>query len=52
MLAYGSGLRIGEIVNLRVEDVDNKTMRGFVREEKEKLEKYKQMIEKVMESLK
>ena len=24
MLAYGSGLRIGEIVNLRVEDIDSK----------------------------
>ena len=25
MLAYGSGLRIGEITNLRVEDIDSKT---------------------------
>lgn len=27
MLAYGSGLRIGEIANLRVEDIDSKKMR-------------------------
>ena len=32
MLAYGSGLRIGEIVNLETEDIDSKTMRVFVRE--------------------
>ena len=32
MLAYGAGLRIGEIANLRVEDIDSKTMRIFVRE--------------------
>ena len=34
MLAYGSGLRIGEITNLRVEDIDSKKMRIFVREGK------------------
>ena len=34
MLAYGSGLRIGEITNLQVEDIDGKTMRVFVREGK------------------
>lgn len=36
MLAYGSGLRIGEIVNLRVEDIDSKKMKIFVREGKGK----------------
>ena len=40
MLAYGSGLRIGEIVNLRVEDIDSKTMRVFVREGKGNKERY------------
>lgn len=40
MLAYGSGLRIGEIVNLRVEDIDSKNMRIFVREGKENKERY------------
>ena len=40
MLAYGSGLRIGEIVNLRVEDIDSKKMRIFVREGKGNKERY------------
>ena len=40
MLAYGSGLRIGEIVNLRVEDIDSKRMRIFVREGKGNKERY------------
>lgn len=40
MLAYGSGLRIGEIANLRVEDIDSKKMRIFVREGKGKKERY------------
>ncbi len=40
MLAYGSGLRIGEIVNLRVEDIDSKKLRIFVREGKGNKERY------------
>ena len=32
MIAYGSGLRIGEIVNLHISDIDSKKMRIFVRE--------------------
>ena len=40
MLAYGSGLRIGEIVKLRVEDIDSKKMRIFVREGKGNKERY------------
>lgn len=40
MLAYGSGLRIGEIVNLRVEDIDSKNMRIFVREGKGNKERF------------
>ena len=31
MLIYGSGLRISEATNLRIEDVDSKEMRLFVR---------------------
>lgn len=40
MLAYGSGLRIGEITNLRVEDIDSRKMRIFVREGKGNKERY------------
>jgi len=31
MLVYGSGLRIGEVANLRIEDIDAKKMRIYVR---------------------
>ena len=40
MLIYGSGLRIGETVNLRTEDIDSKRMRIFVREGKGNKERY------------
>ena len=40
MLVYGSGLRIGEVANLRVEDIDSKNMRIFVREGKGNKERY------------
>ena len=40
MLIYGSGLRISEAVNLKVEDIDSKKMRIFVREGKGKKERY------------
>lgn len=40
MLIYGSGLRISEVVNLRVEDIDSRKMRIFVREGKGKKERY------------
>ena len=39
MMIYGSGLRISEAVNLRVEDIDSRKMRIFVREGKGKKEK-------------
>ena len=40
MLIYGSGLRIGEVVNLHVGDIDSKKMRIFVREGKGNKERY------------
>ena len=53
MLVYGSGLRIGEVANLRVEDIDSKNMRIFVREGKGNKERYtilpKQSLEKLRE---
>ena len=51
MLAYGSGLRIGEIVNLRVEDIDSKTMRVFVREGKGNKERYTILSKQSLEML-
>lgn len=40
MLIYGSGLRIGEAANLRVEDIDSKRMRIFVRDGKGNKQRY------------
>lgn len=51
MLAYGSGLRIGEIVNLRNEDIDSKNMRIFIREGKGNKERYTILSNKSLEML-
>ena len=51
MLIYGSGLRIGEVVNLHVGDIDSKKMRIFVREGKENKERYTILPEKSLEML-
>ncbi len=40
MLAYEPGLRIGEIVNLKLEDIDSKKMRIFERAGKGNKERY------------
>lgn len=40
LLAYGGGLRIGEIATLRVKDIDSKSMRIFVRAGKGKKDRY------------
>ena len=40
MLIYGTGLRISEAVNLRVEDIDSTNMRLFVRNGKGERERY------------
>lgn len=40
MLIYGSGLRIAEAVALKVEDIDSKNMRVFVRNGKGERERY------------
>ena len=40
MLIYGAGLRISEATNLRIEDIDSKEMRLFVRNRKGEKERY------------
>ena len=40
MNIYGSGLRVSEICNLRVEDVDSKSMRLFIRQSKMQKDRY------------
>lgn len=40
MMIYGSGLRISEATNIRIEDIDSKNMRIFVRDGKGNRERY------------
>jgi site-specific recombinase XerD len=40
MLAYGSGLRVSEIAKLRVNDLDSKSMRVFVKDDKGGKDRY------------
>ena len=47
MMIYGSGLRISEATDIRVEDIDSNNMRLFVRMEKEK-EKGTQYYQKLV----
>ena len=51
MLVYGSGLRIGEVANIRVEDIDSKKMRIFVREGKGNKERYTILPKQSLEML-
>ena len=51
MMIYGSGLRISEALNLRIEDIDSKKMRIFVREGKGKKERYTVLPETSIEML-
>lgn len=51
MLVYGSGLRVGEVANLRVEDIDSKKMRIFVREGKGNKERYTILPKRSLEML-
>lgn len=51
MLIYGTGLRISEATNLRIEDVDSKNMRLFVRNGKGERERYTVLPDKSLEML-
>jgi site-specific recombinase XerD len=51
LLAYGSGLRVGEIEALRVRDIDSKSMRIFVKGGKNKRDHYTILPETTLETL-
>lgn len=51
MMIYGSGLRISEAVKLRVEDIDGKNMRIFVRNGKGERERYTVLPQASLEML-
>ena len=40
MTVYGGGLRVSELCNLRIQDIDSKNMRILVREGKESKYRY------------
>ena len=51
LLAYGSGLRSGEIETLRVKDIDSKEMRIFVKGGKNKRDRYTLLSQTTLEAL-
>lgn len=51
MLIYAAGLRIGEITNLKIRDVDSHRMRLFVKAGKGKKDRYTLLSEKVLINL-
>ena len=51
LLAYGSGLRSGEIETLRVKDIDSKEMRIFIKGGKNKRDRYTLLSQTTLEAL-
>ncbi len=52
MTAYGTGLRLKELVNLKVKDIDSQRMTIFVRNSKGKKDRYTILPEKLLHELK
>ena len=50
-LAYSAGLRVSEVSNLKITDIDSKTMRIFIRQGKGKKDRYAQLAQKTLEIL-
>ncbi len=51
MLCYGMGLRVSEIVNLKVEDIDSTSMKAFIHRGKGKKDRYVNLPESILEDL-
>ena len=51
MIVYGSGLRLSEVVGLKVSDIDSKDMRIFIRQGKGKKDRYAILSQKSLEIL-
>ena len=51
MLAYSAGLRVSEIISLKVEDIDSKSMRIYVREGKGAKDRYTLLSKVCLEAL-
>ncbi len=50
-LCYGMGLRVSEIVNLKVTDIDSKTMQVFIERAKGKKDRYANLPLSILENL-
>jgi len=50
-LCYGMGLRVSEIVNLKVQDIDSKSMRVLIQQGKGKKDRYVNLPESILQEL-
>ena len=50
-LCYGMGLRVSEIVNLKITDIDSQTMQVFIERAKGKKDRYANLPESILEQL-
>lgn len=48
---YGMGLRVSEIVNIKITDIDSKTMQVFIERAKGKKDRYANLPESILEQL-
>jgi site-specific recombinase XerD len=51
MLWYGMGLRVSEIVNLKIEHIDSQRMQVLVEQSKGKKDRYVNLPETILEQL-
>jgi len=51
MLIYSAGLRLGELLNLKIEDINSDSMKIHVRQSKGKKDRYVMLSEKVLDLL-
>jgi site-specific recombinase XerD len=50
-ICYGAGLRVSEIVNLKITDIDSKNMQLFIEKAKGKKDRYVNLPESILEQL-
>jgi len=50
-LCYGMGLRVSEIVNIKITDIDSKTMQVFIERAKGKKDRYVNLPESILDQL-
>lgn len=50
-LCYGLGLRVSEIVNLKITDIDSKSMQVLIERDKNKKDRYVNLPESILEQL-